>query len=70
MIGAGNDKQFKQFCKAVLERGDLASDPRFSNNSSRVAHRTELVNIITSILGREDRSHWIVRLEGLGYAHR
>lgn len=67
MIGAGNEKQFQQFCTAVLQREDLVSDPRFSNNSSRVAHREELVNTITSIMQKEDRSHWVARLEGLGY---
>jgi succinate--hydroxymethylglutarate CoA-transferase len=67
MIGAGNDKQFQQFCTVVLQRNDLASDPRFSNNSSRVAHRAELVDTITSIMQRKDRSHWLARLEGLGF---
>ncbi len=66
MIGAGNDQQFKLFCDKVLARGDLPEDAKFSTNGSRVAHREELVALITMILKQHDRAHWTQKLNGLG----
>ncbi|KAJ3532791.1 hypothetical protein NMY22_g7600 [Coprinellus aureogranulatus] len=66
MIGAGNNKQFKILAEKVLERPDLATDPRFSTNDARVAHRTELVQIINDILMQGERDFWLGRLTGLG----
>ncbi|KAI0670874.1 CAIB/BAIF family enzyme [Trametes maxima] len=66
MIGAGNDKQFKLFAEKILERPDLPSDPKFSNNKARVANRQALVSLITETLQKEGRDHWIEKLTGLG----
>lgn len=66
MIGAGNDQQFKLFCDRVLDRADLAVDSRFSTNSARVAHREDLVALITLILKQHNRAHWMEKLNGLG----
>jgi succinate--hydroxymethylglutarate CoA-transferase len=49
-----------------LERPDLASDPRFSTNDARVAHRAELVKIISDALMQEDGDYWLQQLTGLG----
>lgn len=66
MIGAGNDQQFRLFCEKVLDRPDLPVDARFSTNSSRVAHREELVALITSTMKQNDRLYWTEKLNGLG----
>ncbi|KAI8971179.1 CAIB/BAIF family enzyme [Trametes punicea] len=66
MIGAGNDKQFRLFAEKILERPDLPSDSKFSTNKARVAHRQELVSLITDTLMKEGRDHWIEKLTGLG----
>lgn len=42
MIAAGNDAIFRRLCHA-LEIPELASDPRFATNPSRVEHREALV---------------------------
>ncbi|TEB39701.1 CAIB/BAIF family enzyme [Coprinellus micaceus] len=66
MIGAGNNKQFRILAEQGLERPDLASDPRFSTNDARVAHRAELVKIISDALMQEDGDYWLQQLTGLG----
>ncbi|KAL4080643.1 Hpt, histidine phosphotransferase protein [Scleroderma citrinum] len=66
MIGAGNDKQFKLLSGIILQKPELADDPRFSTNAARVANRKELIDMISTALKRHDRSHWIERLTGIG----
>lgn len=41
-LGVQNDREWVAFCRAVLQRPELASDERFATNSSRVSHLTEL----------------------------
>jgi len=66
MIGAGNDKQFKLLAEKVLQAPELCADPRFSNNSARVANRLELVRIMTNTLMQHGRDYWLKRFDGLG----
>jgi hypothetical protein len=37
MLGLQNEREWQVFCAQVLERPELASDPRFSSNSRRTA---------------------------------
>ncbi len=46
MLGLQNEREWTVFCKTVLERPELATDPRFATNSKRSAARTELRAII------------------------
>ena len=41
ILAVGNDTQFQRMC-AVLGRDDLAKDPRYATNQSRIAHRDAL----------------------------
>ncbi|KAF8967071.1 CAIB/BAIF family enzyme [Flammula alnicola] len=66
MIGAGNNKQFKLLAEKVLEDPSLADDPKFATNDARVKNRTELVHIISDVLLKHDREHWLERFTGLG----
>lgn len=45
IIGAGNDKLYKILCE-VMQRPELADDPRFLKVSDRVAHHEELKVLI------------------------
>ena len=45
IIASGNDRQFRDLCR-VIGRPELAEDPRYANNESRVAHRAVLVSEI------------------------
>jgi succinate--hydroxymethylglutarate CoA-transferase len=66
MIGAGNDKQFKILAEKVLGDVSLASNPKFRTNDARVENRAELVGIITDVLMKHDREHWLECFTGLG----
>lgn len=47
IIAAGNNRLFKQLCDA-LEMPEVLEDPRFTNNSDRVKHRQEMIEVIES----------------------
>jgi len=53
MIGAGNNRAFKKVCE-VLERPELADDPRFKTNGDRLQNRDALNEIITAKLAEVD----------------
>jgi len=52
-FGAGNNRAFRRLCE-VLERSELAEDPRFADNGSRTANRDALTEILTDILSGRD----------------
>ncbi|TQN31312.1 crotonobetainyl-CoA:carnitine CoA-transferase CaiB-like acyl-CoA transferase [Haloactinospora alba] len=57
MVAAGNDALFRKLC-AVLGRDDLSSDPRYTTNPDRVAHRAELVEEIQAELRTRPAHEW------------
>jgi crotonobetainyl-CoA:carnitine CoA-transferase CaiB-like acyl-CoA transferase len=65
MVAAGNDNLFRKLC-AVLDRPDLAEDPRFRGNKDRVVHRGELVPLLAAIFATKPLAHWADLLESAG----
>ncbi len=61
MLAVGNDAQFTRFCEAA-GRPDIAADPRFQDNQSRVAHRAELVPQVQQLLRSQPTAQWLARL--------
>lgn len=45
-LGIQNEREWRRFCRSVLQRPELADDARFDTNSERVAHRAELWALI------------------------
>ena len=66
VVGAGNDEQFKKLCH-VLGLSELASDERFFTNSSRVAHRDELIALLQAKFLEQPRDAWVSLLDGKGF---
>jgi itaconate CoA-transferase len=62
-FGIQNEREWKSFCTTVLERGDLASDPRFDSNSRRDAHRPELSEAIANVFSRLTAAQVVERLD-------
>jgi crotonobetainyl-CoA:carnitine CoA-transferase CaiB-like acyl-CoA transferase len=62
-LGIQNEREWERFCRLVLQRPELAADPRFDSNSHRVAHRGELHQAIDAILGRLDVAEIVARLD-------
>lgn len=46
MFAVQHDREWRRFCAGVLERPELADDPRFMTNALRVQHRDELEALI------------------------
>jgi formyl-CoA transferase len=53
---------YKRLC-TVIEREDLATDPRFATMRARIANRAEIVSILAEIFARADRDEWIAKIE-------
>ena len=66
VLAVGNDGQFASFCQA-MNRPDLASDPRFTTNSSRVVNLAALMEILVQEIGQRSRAECIdaLRLHGV-----
>ena len=63
LLSIQNEREWRRFCEIVLERPSLIDDPRFHNNSQRVAHRKPLEAAITAVLAQLTREEAIGRLE-------
>ena len=64
ILAVGNDLQFAKLSDAC-DHPEWASDSRFSNNASRVAHRDELIPLLCDCTRQRTTAEWIARLESL-----
>ena len=69
MLGLQNEREWKIFCEAVLERPELATDPRFDTNVRRVANREALTALIIEGFARLTAAEAMARLDGAGIAN-
>jgi crotonobetainyl-CoA:carnitine CoA-transferase CaiB-like acyl-CoA transferase len=60
-VGAGTDRHYRQLCERVLERPELANDPRFITNQQRVAHRQTLVPMLEVEFALRPAAEWVAR---------
>jgi crotonobetainyl-CoA:carnitine CoA-transferase CaiB-like acyl-CoA transferase len=68
LIGIQNEREWLQFCTHVLHQPGLATDPRFSSNVARVAHREALDTTIAAALAPLDVQTAQALLEQAGIA--
>lgn len=61
-IGAANQRNWERLVQAI-ERSDLLLDARFASNSERMAHLTELVEVLTATLQTRLTEEWLAVLE-------
>ena len=66
VITVGNNAQFERFCLEVIERSDLAADPRFKTNLGRRDNREALVPEILRELKARPRGLLLERLAAAG----
>ncbi len=59
VLAVGSDGQFQRLCRRVIDRPDLAADPRFATNPDRVRHRAELAELLTAIFRTQPAAHWL-----------
>ncbi|MCU1347079.1 MAG: CoA transferase, partial [Acidobacteria bacterium] len=60
-LGAGTDRHFQLLCERVLERPELASDPRFATNAARVEQRATLVPLLDALFATKTAEEWVTR---------
>lgn len=65
-LAVGNDGQFRSLCLKVLDRPDLADDPRFIRNRDRVDNRDALIPVLETEFLRLPTARWIERLRAAG----
>jgi itaconate CoA-transferase len=55
MLGIQNEREWQSFCTSVIDKPELANDPRFASNSERVKHREQLERLINDCFKQKDR---------------
>jgi itaconate CoA-transferase len=68
IFGLQNEREWATFCRQVLLRPELATDPRFSPNAERVARRPELTRIIEEAFAGLTAAQVVERLDRAGIA--
>jgi CoA:oxalate CoA-transferase len=64
-MAAGNERQWAILCD-VIDRPDLQDDPRFADNSKRLANRAALREILDAAFADRDAAEWLAELRGAG----
>ncbi|ULP39629.1 CoA transferase [Mycolicibacterium rufum] len=54
VLGTTNDREWQRVAREIIDRPDLADDPRFATNPGRCAHRAALDEAIGSWCARHD----------------
>ncbi len=65
VVSCGNDRLYQALCH-LLERKDLAADPRFATNPQRVRNRKELVPVLQEEFLRRTTEEWLPELRAAG----
>ena len=68
-LGLQNEREWKKFCDVVLERPELAADPRFDSNARRVQNRAQLDAAMREVFQKLTAAEIIARLEAAQIAN-
>ncbi len=66
LLGLQNEREWAVFCRDVLQRPDVASDPRFDSNTRRSDNRVQLKALIEDIFRSVTAAQVIERLDAAG----
>ena len=69
MLGLQNEREWKTFCDAVLQRPEVAGDARFDANAKRNANRVELQALILETFAALTAAQVVERLDAAGIAN-
>ena len=64
-IGGANQTNWERICE-VLGHPEWRADPRFADNSARMANLPALVEAMQAVLGTRDRDDWIAAFDAAG----
>jgi formyl-CoA transferase len=65
IIAVGNDRQFARLAQ-ICGHPEWTSDPRFSSNAARVAHREDMVRLVADTIRQKPAAEWLDQLEAAG----
>jgi len=68
-FGIQNEREWASFCATVLERPELADDPRFNGSRQRDASREALTAIIVDVFSRRSDEQIIAQLDAAQIAN-
>ncbi len=68
-IGIQNEREWVVFCERVLQRAELAQDPRFASNALRSVARDELQPVLREVLRSLTAEQFIERLDAARIAN-
>nr|WP_297401916.1 CaiB/BaiF CoA-transferase family protein [uncultured Marinobacter sp.] len=69
MLGLQNDREWRAFCKLVLQQPALAEHARFATNALRSVHREELGSLIRDVFAGLSLAEVVTRLDAAGIAN-
>jgi itaconate CoA-transferase len=69
VLGTTNDREWRRLAADVLGRPELADDPRFARNSDRIAHRTEIDEVIAAWAAERSLNDCRQAAEAAGLGH-
>jgi crotonobetainyl-CoA:carnitine CoA-transferase CaiB-like acyl-CoA transferase len=61
-VAVGSERQWRRLCDAI-GAPELAADPRFATNGSRVEHRAELIPLLGDRFAAAATASWLERLD-------
>ena len=65
IIAVGNDRQFARLAE-ICGHPEWPADERFASNAARVAHREEMVGLVSEIIATRPAAEWLEQLETAG----
>lgn len=65
-VSVQNDREWAKLATTVLDRPDLADDPRYATNAARVAHRSDIDQLLAPVIAAHSASEAIARLHAAG----
>ena len=63
IIFASAFEEVRALCERVIERPELAADPRFANSRDRVINREALIPELAASFRKRKTAHWIAALQ-------
>ncbi|HEY4070473.1 MAG TPA: CaiB/BaiF CoA-transferase family protein [Sphingomicrobium sp.] len=62
IIAIGNDRQFGRLAE-ICGHPEWTADERFASNGARVAHRGEMVRLVSDAIAQKPAAEWLTQLE-------
>ncbi len=68
-IAVASQEHWEVFCREVLRRPELVTDPRYQDNVARREHRGLLERLVEDAFAQEDSEEWFARLAAARLPH-